>query len=221
MSLYADFLSNTGRPIHKMAHYFTIYERYFGAFVNRPVTFLEIGTGNGGSCQMWKRYLGPLARIVTLDINPVCRQFEEDQIHVRIGDQSDPLFLQAIFHEFGTPDIVLDDGSHHMKHVAASFDFLYERMSPTGIYMIEDMHTAYWPDWGGGLRAEGSFIERFKTLLDELNGDHIRDGESGPTPFTRSTFAMAAYDSVLVFERAPAVNKVQRVVGDESLRLNY
>lgn len=221
MSLYSDYLSNTGRPIHKMAHYFAIYERHFGFFVNRPLTFLEIGTGNGGSCQMWKRYFGPLARIVTLDINPVCSAFSEDQIHVRIGDQSDPGFLDSVLEEFGPPDIVLDDGSHQMLHVAASFDHLYGRMSPTGIYMIEDMHTAYWPDWGGGLGVSGSFVERFKSLIDDLNADHHREGQSSPSTFASSTFAMTAYDSVLVFERAPAVSKVQKIIGDQALRVNY
>lgn len=70
---------------------------------------------------MWKQYLGPHAQIVGLDIEPRCREFEEDQIAIRIGNQAAPAFLQAVINEFGQPNVVLDDGSHQMTDVAASF----------------------------------------------------------------------------------------------------
>jgi cephalosporin hydroxylase len=221
MSLYDIFLGNTGRPIHKSGHYIFAYERHFGRYVGQPVTFLEIGAGNGGSSQMWKRWLGPLARIVAIDINPVCEQFSDEQIAVRIGDQADPRFLQGILDEFGAPDIVLDDGSHQMQHVTASFDFLYGRIAANGVYMIEDMHTAYWPDYGGGIGDARSFVEKFKEMIDLLNADHVRGGEMKPNQFTRQTLAMTAYDSILVFEKSPMVNKFMKMIGDQSLRLNY
>lgn len=221
MSLYQIFLSNTGRPIHKSGHYFFAYERHFGRYVGHPVTFLEIGAGNGGSAQMWKSWLGPLARIVTIDINEVCRQYADEQIAVRIGDQSDPQFLQSLLDEFGTFDAVLDDGSHHMEHVTKSFDFLYKRIAANGVYMIEDMHTAYWSDYGGGRGDPRSMIERFKGLIDDLNADHVRDGTVAPSYFTRQTVAMTAYDSVLVLERAPMINKFMKMIGDDTQRANY
>ncbi|KQO88544.1 hypothetical protein ASF33_23645 [Methylobacterium sp. Leaf92] len=170
---------------------------------------------------MWKRWLGPLARIVTIDINEVCRQYEDEQVAVRIGDQSDPKFLQAIIDEFGAPDAVLDDGSHHMQHVTESFQFLYDRIASNGVYMIEDMHTAYWPEYGGGRDDPRSIIERFKGLIDDLNADHIRDGTVTPSNFTRQTIAMTAYDSIIVFEKAPLINKHMKMVGNEELRINY
>lgn len=221
MSLYDIFLTNTSRPIHKMGVYFTAYERHFSRFVGQPCNFLEIGAGNGGSSQMWKRWLGPLARIVTIDINPVCKEYEDEQVAVRIGDQSDPAFLQSLIEEFGSFDIVLDDGSHHMKHVSASFNYLYPRISPSGVYMVEDLHTAYWNEYGGGFRDSNSFIEYFKALIDELNAFHIRGGELPPTDFTRSTFCMSAYDSIIVMEKAPFINRKMQMIGDESRRINY
>lgn len=161
---------------------------------------IEVGCGDGGSLQLWKSFLGPHTQIVGVDINPDCRVFEEDQISIRIGDQSDEAFLESILDEFGTPDIVLDDGSHIMQHIHATFSFLYPRTSPTGIYMIEDLHTAYWQEYGGGFGSEDSFIEKAKTLIDELNADHTR-GSLQPTEFTRSTLSMHFYDSICVFER--------------------
>ena len=221
MALYDLFLGNQGRPIHKSGHYFFAYERHFGRFVGQPLTFLEIGAGNGGSSQMWKRWFGPLARIVTLDVNEVCRQYADEQVSVRIGNQSDLGFLQSILDEFGAPDAIQDDGSHQMPDVTASFEFLYDRMAANGVYMIEDMHTAYWPEYGGGRGDPRSMIERFKGLIDDLNAEHVRDGSVAPTSFTNKTIAMTAYDSILVFEKSPLINKQMKMVGDESLRVNY
>ena len=148
MGLWSEFIGNKQRVIHKWKHYFPAYEAHFGRFVNRPVLFVEIGCGNGGSLQMWKRYFGPHALIVGIDINPACRNFEEDQIKVRIGSQSDTNFLAGLIEEFGTPNIVLDDGSHRMSDVVTTFQYLYPRTAADGVYAVEDLHTAYWDDYG-------------------------------------------------------------------------
>jgi hypothetical protein len=179
--------------------------------------FLEIGCGRGGSAQMWKRYFGPHAQIVGLDINPECKKFEEDQIEIRIGSQSDLGFLQSVLDEFGTPQIVLDDGSHRMSDVVETFRFLYSRTAPDGVYMVEDLHTAYWDEYGGGVGREGSFIERCKILIDELNADWTRD-KLPPTEFTRSTLSMHFYDSIVAFERGRHLPKKDvRISGRQNL----
>jgi hypothetical protein len=149
---------------------------------------------------MWKQYFGPHARIVGIDIRPECRAFEEDQISIRIGSQDDPTFLQSVLDEFGTPDIVLDDGSHIMSHVQATFRTLYPRTSATGVYMVEDLHTAHWEEYGGGLRRPDTFIETCKDLMDEINAEHTR-GALSQTEFSRSTLSMHVYDSIVAFER--------------------
>ncbi len=200
MSLWGEFLNHRGRIVDKWKHYFPAYEDHLARYVNRPLTFLEIGVGDGGSLQIWKRYFGPHARIVGIDVNPHCAAFEEDQVAIRIGDQSDPKFLDKVLEEFGTPDVVIDDGSHMMHHVVATFAMLYHHTAPDGIYIVEDLHTAYWPEYGGGLKQTGTFIELCKHLLDELNADWTR-GALPPTKFTRSTLSMHFYDSMAVFER--------------------
>ena len=206
MSLWAEFLTNNGRTIHKWKHYFPAYERHFSRYVNRPLTMVEIGCGAGGSLQLWKRYFGPHAQIVGIDIHLECKAFEEDQIAVRIGNQRDSAFLKRVVDEFGTPDIVLDDGSHMMTDVVATFEWLYPRTAPDGIYMVEDLHTAYWEEYQGGLNRPGTFMELCKTLLDELNADHSR-GKLRPTDFTKSTQSIHFYDSIAVFERGRTLRK--------------
>ncbi len=206
MTLWSDFLTNDKRVIQKWKHYFPIYERHFNDFVYKSVTVIEVGCGLGGSLQMWKRYFGPHARIVGIDINPACKKFEEDQVEIYIGPQQDCEFLQRVIDEVGTPDIVIDDGSHAMSHITATFKFLYPRMPKNGIYLVEDLHTAYWDEFEGGLRKPSTFIELCKNLIDELNADHSR-GLLPPTEFTASTLSMHFYDSVVVFERGTHTKK--------------
>jgi hypothetical protein len=206
MTLWSYALNNNKRLIHKWKHYFPIYERHFKDFVQKPVTFIEIGCGLGGSLQMWKQYFGPHARIVGIDINPKCKRFAEDQIEIHIGAQQDTAFLQRVIDQVGIPDIVVDDGSHVMSHLVSTFEFLYPKMLKNGVYLVEDLHTAYWEEYEGGLRKAANFIEVCKNLVDELNADHSR-GALQPTEFTRSTIAMHFYDSVVVFERGTYTKK--------------
>lgn len=215
MNLWADFHGNgERRVIHKWKHYFPIYERHFAPFVNRSITVLEIGCGDGGSLQMWKRYFGPHAQVVGIDIEPRCKEFEDDQISVRIGSQDDAAFLDTVVAEFGPFDIVIDDGSHIQAHVAASFAHLYAGLSKNGVYLVEDLHTAYWPDFGGGLGKSDTFIEIAKGLVDELNADHTL-GDFPATEFTQTTHSMCFYDSVIVFERGLYTKKWAPRIGRE------
>ena len=213
MQLYEHFLNNTGAPIHKSLHYFPVYERHFQRYVGRPVTVIEIGAGGGGSSQMWRRYFGPLAQIIGLDIRPECKAFESHQVSMRIGDQSDTNFLASVIDEFGTPDIVIDDGSHRMDHVLATFAYLYPRTAKDGVFLVEDMHTAYWEEFGGGLGRAGTFVEVCKGLIDELNADYTR-GALPATSFTKETLSMHFYDSVMVFERGRTPTKESVITGD-------
>lgn len=216
MNLWSDFLTNDTRLVHKWKHYFPIYERHFAGFVYKPVVFLEIGCGLGGSLQMWKRYFGPHATIIGVDIVPECKNYEEDQIEVRIGSQQDTKFLQSLLDEFGSPDIVLDDGSHLMSHMVTTFQYLYPRLQRNGIYMVEDLHAAYWEEYEGGFKRPGTFIEYAKGLIDELNADHAR-GAITPTEFTSTTQSIHLYDSVAVFERGAHTKKWAPKIG----RLDY
>jgi hypothetical protein len=131
---------------------------------------------------MWQRYFGPLARVVGIDIDPVCKAHEAPGVFVRTGDQSDERFLASVIEEFGIPDIALDDGSHRMEHMAKSFLFLYPQMPKNGVYVVEDLHAAYWEEYGGGASKPDSFINLAKNFIDRLNADVDRKSESsGPT----------------------------------------
>ena len=212
MELWRDFLNHKGKIVRKWEHYFPIYERHFAPWQGRSMTFLEIGVAKGGSLEMWRRYFGPLAKVVGVDIDAKCAKHQAPGTFIRIGDQSDAAFLKSLVDEFGVPDVVLDDGSHQMAHIAATFSHLYPQMPKNAVYMVEDLHTAYWPDFGGGVNAPGSFINIAKGLVDKLNADHAR-GEVVPDAFTRETYAISFYDSVAVFEKGQVWRKAAPEMG--------
>lgn len=78
--------------------------------------------------------------------------------------------------------------------------------------MIEDLHTAYCVEYGGGIGRVGSFIEQAKGLIDELNVDHSR-GAVPISEFSRTTMSMRFYDSVVAFERGRHLKKHAPIIG--------
>ena len=57
----------------------------------------------------------------------------------------------------------------------ASFQTLFPLLAKNGIYVIEDLHTAYFPKYGGGEKPNhpGTSIEMLKALIDGLNYQYI------------------------------------------------
>ncbi len=75
----------------------------------------------------------------------VSPSFRDAPNQVRIGSQDDPAFLRSVIDEMGSPDIILDDGSHVSDHQKISFETLWPLLKVGGLYVIEDLHTAYFP----------------------------------------------------------------------------
>lgn len=200
--LHRYFLNNGNKRLHKWIHYFDIYERHFDRFREKKPVMLEIGIMGGGSVAMWREYFGPGCQIIGLDINQQCKQHEDEQIDIFIGSQDDPKVIADIFEKYPHIDIVLDDGSHFSPHMIQTFQLVYNRMSPQGVYLVEDTHANYWPDWNGGLRKSDTFIEFAKAKVDELHAVHTLNALP-PTELTASTDSIVFYDSIVVFEKRP------------------
>lgn len=205
--LWKYFSQNKGRLIYKWHHYFDIYDRHFSRFRGQAVRLLEIGVYQGGSLQMWKNYFGRKARIYGVDIDPKCKQLEEKQIEIFIGDQADRAFLTGLRAEIGLVDIVIDDGGHSMVQQITTFEELYPLVSETGVYLVEDLHTSYWQEYGGGYQQQGTFIEYAKGFIDQINAWHSRDPVLAPSELTKTAAGLHFYDSVLVIEKFPHPTK--------------
>ncbi len=163
------------------------YERYLGHLRDLPIHLLEIGVGGyedpnagGESLRMWKEYF-PSAQIVGVDIYEKSA-LAEDRIAIVQGDQADPEFLHELGTAHGPFDVIVDDGSHEVAHVIASFTHLFEHLTPAGIYAVEDLQTSYWPRFGGShdLEDPSTSMAFLKRLVDGVN--HAEWDVTGYTP---------------------------------------
>lgn len=195
------FRKNNSKLIHKWNHYFDIYERHFNKFRNKEVVILEIGVSYGGSLQMWKEYFGGKAKIFGIDINPKCKELEEENIKIFIGSQSDRKFLRKVKKSIPKIDILIDDGGHTMKQQIVSYEELFSHIKDDGTYLCEDLHTSYWLKWGGGHKRTGTFIEYSKNFIDYLNAFHSEQKNLKVNSFTKSVDSIHYYDSIIVIEK--------------------
>jgi len=213
------FTQNTGRSIHKLQHYFDVYDRHFSRFRGTDVHVVEFGVDDGGSLQMWKDYFGPECRIFGIDINPYCKDLEEDRVSIYIGDQEDRTFLRSLTADIPRIDILIDDGGHRMQQQINTFEEMFPCIESNGVYLCEDLHTSYWKGWGGGgYRKKGTFIEYSKNFIDYINAWHSQTPRLEVTQFTRSARSLHFYDSVLVIEKGAVGEPVNLRTGTPTIK---
>lgn len=135
------------------------YYHLFKHLKNKPIKLLEIGVGGyadadrgGESLRVWRDFF-PKAHIVGIDI-----QTKELDLGPRVtilkGSQVDAKFLDQVVAEHGPFDIIIDDGSHRNEQIVASFEMLFPTLNADGIYVAEDVQTAFFPRFGGSLEME-------------------------------------------------------------------
>jgi len=183
--------------------YATLYQRHFGSRRRTVNTLLEIGVGGisslhgyetpagGQSLAMWSRYF-PHAHIIGVDIH--AKAVGGSRISFEQGDQADPNFLQSLIDKYGQFDIVVDDGSHVGKHIIASMEALWDAVVPGGFYVIEDLDTAYSPDYGGG--PPGTPGTAAALIKEKVDATIVRDAFRPPIA------AMHIYSDIVFFEKA-------------------
>jgi SAM-dependent methyltransferase len=159
-----DYNTDKTSEVH---NYLVKYEKYLPFKRFDKLNFLEIGVLRGESIKMWSEYFYR-SKIVGIDIKP---QYEstDERIIIEVGSQADNVFLNDVMRDHGPFDMILDDGSHMNEHVIYSFEHLFESVKPGGVYVIEDIGTSYWDEWGGGYLRENTSMEYFKKLSDDIN----------------------------------------------------
>ncbi len=211
--LHEVFFSHDGKFADKWEQYLSIYESEFAKFVeaSNPVRLLEIGVQNGGSLEVWSRYLPAGSECIGVDIDPRVGdlKFSSGNIRVIVADAADPSVLLEKLGE-GEFDIIIDDGSHISKDIIDSYNILFPKLKWGGKYIIEDMHACYWRLFKGGYLLESSAIEVLKQMVDGLNADHIIDDAINDDErmrlesVNRSVARISFYDSVAVIEKLTA-----------------
>lgn len=191
------------------SHYYTDhYERHLGHLRDEALVLLEIGVGGyartgegGGSLRMWRRFF-PRAQVVGLDIED--KSFlDRPRLTTVRGDQTDPVVLSSILDRFGTPQVVVDDGSHRPADIIATFEHLFPRLPDGAIYAIEDTQTSYWPKFGGSedLDARDTTMAFVKRLLDGLNHEEFLDESYEPSYTDTHVRAVHCYHNLVIIEK--------------------
>ena len=177
-SFREEYFSHKGYASDKWDNYLDIYDMYLRAYINKKAKVLEVGVQNGGFLQVLDKYLGN-AQIYGLDITPeICNHSFGKSIKMLCFDATSENALKSSAIDSTVFDVVIDDSSHHNKDVINTFKLFFPKLTPGGVYIIEDVHTAYWKEYGGRYLGEGTSIEHFKKYLDYLNRFHIKEGDS-------------------------------------------
>ena len=103
-----------------------------------------------------------------------------------------------------------------MNHIPKTLNVLYPFLSENGIYMIEDLHTAYFPKFGGGYRSKQNFFHTVRALIDDMH--HWYHAKSVEFPaISKECAAIHIHDSIVVLEK----NKVFAPVHSKKLSDNW
>ena len=160
------------------AHLYTAhYQEHFQNLKNKPINLLEIGVGGydkpgqgGNSLRMWKDFFKN-GRIYGIDIHDKSK-LKIKRTKIYKGDQTDKQFLDVVVGEIAEIDIIIDDGSHINDHIIKTFNHLFPKLKIGGWYVVEDLQTSYWSEYGGSstdFKNSPTAINYFKSLTDGLN----------------------------------------------------
>ncbi len=151
----------------KYDSYFPVYEAMLQKYVGREVTIVEVGVFNGGSLFMWRKFFGPKARIIGIDLNPDAREWEKHGFEIYIGDQSSDTFWAELFQKIGKVDVLIDDGGHTNLQQIVTSHHAIQNINDGGVLIVEDVHTNYFREFGNPSRY--SFVNFAHRIVDGVN----------------------------------------------------
>lgn len=130
-------------------NYCEFYDKLLRPYRNKPVTVVEIGVLGGNSLLMWQDWFTqPQTRIygVELEDRPGMPRFDE-RTRVFINDAYQPNAVFDITNATGPIDILIEDGSHYVKHQKDAMRLWWPHIKPGGLVIVEDVFTSYTYPW--------------------------------------------------------------------------
>lgn len=149
----------------------------------RNCRMVEAGIDQGGSTAFFCKLLQP-EKLLGFDIaaQPVkkvqkflAEHDPEGRIELHWGiDQSDPIVVPALLDSaFGSKqlDLVVDDASHLFTPSTATFEMLFPRLRPGGLYILEDWSCKHLQERHMALaiknEVDGKLSEKIQGTIDE------------------------------------------------------
>lgn len=155
-----------------------MYDSRLEPLRDRHIKMLEIGLGcdmgygPGASYYTWLEYF-PHVDLYYIEYDAACAAAWANKTTgatIFTGDQADVSFLQRFVAESGGNfDIIIDDGGHTMTQQRTSLEHLWDSVKPGGIYFVEDVHTSYYENYGGGVGKADTMMGDIKGMLDDMN----------------------------------------------------
>jgi hypothetical protein len=131
--IYPKYAADNGGGDKGTAHsYLPVYTKHIRRGIE---SLLEVGVWEGNSLAMWEEYL-PGTIVIGLD-NDMSRL--KHKVDARECDATNPDSVREAIGE-QMFDVIIDDGSHVVSDQIRSFDILFERVKPGGLYFIEDIN---------------------------------------------------------------------------------
>jgi hypothetical protein len=233
--LYAGH--KTGKLSDKWELYLDVYARVLAPLRDRPINLVEVGIQNGGSLELWSQFFPNAKMLVGCDVDPRCEllRYADPRIHVVVGPINERTTFDKIMRLADRFDIFIDDGSHHSADINCSFYNYFHRVRAGGLYIIEDLHCAYWQDYGGGLGRPSGAMGFLRLLVDGLNRAHWKEavtlgqmaapylppGTEVDDSLASDIRSISFYDSMCVIEKSVADGRdrlgTRLIVGDEAM----
>ena len=124
-------------------NYLNFYEKNLRHLRAEKFLLLEIGVYEGHSLFTWGSYF-QAATVVGLDPDPAAKSKSTmPNTHVRIGNVGRLEVLDKLSKEFGAPLIIVDDGTHYWHSQIEALRYLWPRLRPGGVFIMEDVHTSF------------------------------------------------------------------------------
>ena len=163
--------NKTGKVSDKWESYLPFYDELFAKYREQNISLLEIGVQNGGSLETWHTFFRNAAIFIGCDIDERCGNllYDDARINIVTGDANLSDTTNKIIAICDKFDIIIDDGSHRSNDILNSFSIYFQLLKPGGIYVVEDTHTLYMNDWGGGILNDTSTYQFFKKIVDVVN----------------------------------------------------
>jgi SAM-dependent methyltransferase len=163
--------------------YNDLFLRVYAPF--RPSRMLEIGIWHGGSLALW-RDLFDGCDVVGVDAH------DRIQESARKHFAEDPRISWHLLRcpnqklaELGSFDLIIDDGMHGIEFVIPTFEILWPKLNPGGLFIIEDWK----PD-------HCKPVELFTFLTQKIRGYWPAD-DAGPD----APFKMSVYRGLIAIEK--------------------
>jgi len=189
------------------------------------IRILEIGADSGISLGAWLQYFTKPASVqgVAYGVDAIAARKKAcdlmpgqcEKLAIYSLDQSDKAALADMSKK--NPDgwdIIIDDASHYPPHQLISFQSLWPKLRPGGLYVVEDIESSYvdtgsvygYPLAGGiGRDPPTNAVEQFKRLADVVSRKHF--GQPQFTIFEGVDHDVADVDfadGIIFVHKAPA-----------------